>query len=265
MSLVDKIGIDELGKSKWGKMPHEEKLLAAYTVVKDESSYHGSMAEENFQIFLDALNKCVGGNEVQRQLIEKQYAVSLNKLTFDYVIAKEIKNICNLGSLLGRTETPYPEYFWKIYARYSKKSIEMFQSDMDHRALQVAMSQLIEYHAILRQSGADETERRKVLKEMLSLVRVQCWEVLKFIDIYASTPKRFRDELQVFLLECFWDTSCNEWRSFKGSWYGSQKANEKQTPQKTMLIIGSSAMMGYGKISTQKEQWIPNTILCRVK
>jgi hypothetical protein len=224
-TLVDKIGMDEVGKSKWRKMSSEEKLLAAYTAVKDESAYNGSMATANFQKFLDALNKCVGGNEVQMQLIEKQHAIALNALSFDNVIAKEVKKICDINTLMGRTNNPSQEYFWKAYTRCSKKSIEAYKSDMDHCVLQVAMSQLIEYHNVLQRTGAAKAERDKIFEEMLSLLQVQICRILECIDIWTNDPVLYN--IQDL---CFWDTSSDSWLTFNGIKY--EPNYPKTTPPK---------------------------------
>jgi hypothetical protein len=206
--------MDEVAKSKWRKMSSEEKLLATYTAVKDESAYCEGMATANFQKFLDALNKCVGGNEVQMQLIEKQLAIALNALSFENVIANEVKKICDINTLMGRSNNPSQEYFWKAYTRCSKKSIEAYKSDMDHRVLQVAMSQLIEYHNVLQRTGADKAEQGKVFKEMLSLLQVQICRILECIDTWTNNPVLYN--IQDL---CFWDTSANVWLRFNGMKY----------------------------------------------
>jgi hypothetical protein len=137
------------------------------------------MRATNFHLFLDALQYFLGGEIVQRVLVEKQLEVAIDSLTFENIIARELKKMCDINKMLGKSPPPYSEYFWRVYETESSKLIDTFKADMDHGALQAAMSQLIEYDQLIRQLQCEEIEHRKVIDAMESLVRLQMAMLMK--------------------------------------------------------------------------------------
>jgi GTP-binding protein EngB required for normal cell division len=59
-SLVDRIGCDEVGKSKWRNLALEERYRVAYKAVSNKANYEGNLKATNFHSFLEALNSCLG-------------------------------------------------------------------------------------------------------------------------------------------------------------------------------------------------------------
>jgi hypothetical protein len=178
-ALVDKLGCEEFGKSKWRKLTQDEKYIAAYSAVSCQSSCEENLKATNFHVFLDTLERIAGSDAAQLALIEHQIGVTLNKISFEQSIAHELKKVYDLRQALDKGGRPitvfgYPQYFWKTYSIGSQKQVEFYQTMMDYTSLQMAMSQLVEYNAFLHGIGQDHVnERRNIADAMISLVRTQ--------------------------------------------------------------------------------------------
>jgi hypothetical protein len=183
--LVDKLGCEEFGKSKWRKLTQDEKYVAAYNAVSCQSSCEENLKATNFHVFLDAFHRIAGGDAAQLALIEHQIVVALNKISFEQSIAHELKKVYDLHQALDKGDRPttvfeYPQYFWKAYSVGSQKQVEFYQTMMDYNSLQMAMSQLVEYNAFLHGIGQDnEDERRNIADAMIYLVRTQIGTFVK--------------------------------------------------------------------------------------
>jgi hypothetical protein len=105
----------------------------------------------------------------------------LNVTTVD-----EICKIISISECIGLVDMQFHNHFWDAYKSYMEKSIEIYKTSMDHRGFGMAMTQLVQYDSLLRQVGADESERRKVVDEMVCLVRVQIKELLKYADLWPT-------------------------------------------------------------------------------
>jgi hypothetical protein len=99
-ALVDKLGCEEFGKSKWRKLTQDEKYIAAFDAVSCQSSCEENLKATNFRVFLDALQRIVGSDAAQQALIEHQIAVALNKVSFEQIIAHKLKKVYDLHQAL---------------------------------------------------------------------------------------------------------------------------------------------------------------------
>jgi hypothetical protein len=195
-ALVDKLGCEEFGKSKWRKLTQDERYLAAHNAVSCQSSCEENLKASNFHVFLDAFQRIVGSGAAQLALIEHQIAVALKKITFERIIAYELKKVYDLRQVLDKCDHPstafdYSGYFWETYSIGSQQRVELYQTMMDYKGLQMVMTQLVEYNAFLRGIGQDkEDERRKIADAMISLVRTQICTFVKHGMKFENWTKR---------------------------------------------------------------------------
>jgi hypothetical protein len=178
-TLMEKIGRDEVGKSKWRKLSVEEKCRAAYAAVSSEAACDESLQATNFHAFLEALNEAVGGHAVQLALINQQVRVSLKSLSSAASIALELQKVHNVDQALGQPPKPYSQYFWSAYAQCRKAHVAAYKADFDPKRLHAAMSQLLEYAAFVKAIGGCPDEHAKIVDSMATLVRSQISIVLQ--------------------------------------------------------------------------------------
>jgi hypothetical protein len=208
MASIDKIGMDIVGRLKWRELIPSEKYRTAYEAVTNETNSKKNLDATSFPDFLLALYQCVGSSKVQLDIIQKQLSVALKHVkVLDSATVDELCKIIRISEHLGLTNTQFHKHFWDAYKSFMKKSIEIYKSEMDHQVFIMAMTQLAQYDSLLRQVGADESERRKVVDEMVYLVRVQIKELLKFASLW---PTGSPDSNKASKL-CYYDTKNKKW------------------------------------------------------
>jgi hypothetical protein len=210
MALIDKIGIDVVGRFKWREMDSSAKCKAAFDVVTNETIFTKNVDATNLPNFLLALNQHVGGSKVQLDIIQKQISVALKHVKIlNVTTVDEICKIIKMSECLGLVDMQFHNHFWDAYKSYMEKSIEIYKSSMDHRVFDVAMTQLVQYDSLLRQVGAAESEHRKVVDEMVCLVRVQIKELVKYADLW---PTGFSlDESKIDYQNIYYDNDKQKW------------------------------------------------------
>jgi hypothetical protein len=177
--LVERLGRDEVGKSRWRSLTPDEKNLAAYKAVTSDTYKH-SFEDTNFDKLLQAFALRVGGNEAQLSLIGNQLKLILNSLSFDTVVAQELGRLSYIYRALPWKAIPYKIQFWGVYTECIKPCVASLKSDANHRGLQRAMSQLIAYAQFVEENEEnDDIERKKIVKEMTSLVCLQIHVLLE--------------------------------------------------------------------------------------
>jgi GTPase SAR1 family protein len=212
MVLIDKICMDEVGRSKWREMSHECKLETAYKAVTSKTTLQKNMDATNFQTFFLALNQCVGGNEAQLKVIQKQLSVSLKRLqTFGETTVDEIRNVISIRDRLGiEGDIHFSTHFWDAYKLHIVKATELYKADMDLQNFYLAMSQLIEYHAVLMQVGPNASECGKVVNEMISLIRIQVNGLLKYAESWPKDCSIFSEKPKE--KDCiYYDSQADQW------------------------------------------------------
>jgi hypothetical protein len=170
--------------------------------------FQESFEETNFGSFLHDFNRHIGGSKAQLSIIDKQLTVKIKSvLSFDTTIADELKKIDDMHKALSRERKSYDIFFWAAYREGSRRCIEDYKSDMDHSRLQAAMSQLIQYHHFVEENKDTAADRRKILEEMASIVRLQ-------ISTFLSHSKSMAEWTKVggFLDTCFEWKDARRWR-----------------------------------------------------
>jgi hypothetical protein len=150
MALIDKIGMDIVGRLKWRELIPSEKYRTAYEAVTNETILTKNLDATNFPNFLLALDRCVGGSKVQLDIIQKQLSVALEHVkVLDSATVDEIHKIIRISEHLGLANTQFHKHFWDAYNRYMKASIEIYKSEMYHQFFIMAMTQLVQYDSLL--------------------------------------------------------------------------------------------------------------------
>jgi hypothetical protein len=225
MEWIDKIGTDEFGRSKWRKLSPEEKYEAVYQTMSEESVYDEVLAGTNFPRFLNALKEAVGGPTVQLKLIKKQLSIALKAVqTFDATTVSTISKIKCISERLGiATDMTFNDHFWTTYKNYIADATEVYKTNTDHKVFRVAMSQLIAYDAELSQTDSHETEHQKVVDAIISLLRLQLRELLKYAE---SWQQRYLEQTHVTECLVYFD---EQWKyAYDGS---TLSARTNQPPQ----------------------------------
>ena len=203
MMWINKIGIDEVGRSKWRQMPNEQKLDAAYKLISDATAVQEILSATNFPKFLDALTEFVGGSVAQLELIQKQLEVALKEVqSFDETTMTTISKIKCISERLGiATAMSFNDHFWTTYKQYVACATETYKLNADHKVFHLAMSQLIAYDAELSQASSDEVERQKVVNEMISLVRLQFIELLTYAESWQQRYLSNKETIDIFVYQ----------------------------------------------------------------
>ena len=172
--FVDKLGKAQLGKRKWSTLSAEEKVAEVYDKV---SSKQEVLQESNFEAFLSALNRFVGGEDGQRSLIEKQFQVTLWALqdpdldllassSSGSTISELFHNVFQEAQILYGNEAQknLPQYllnaeFWKIYKSYEEKCLDEFRKrgPLVANILAGPVGELLSFHKLCEEFDPDES------------------------------------------------------------------------------------------------------------
>jgi hypothetical protein len=125
IALIDKLGRDEVGIFKWKKLSLDAKYAVAYDAVSNTKQYQERLQATNFYKFLSAFSFCLGGDEVQRNLIEHQVTVSLRYMSLDSPVATQLRTIYERCKVLKKPTSPcavrwLPMLIWKLVKPWSR-------------------------------------------------------------------------------------------------------------------------------------------------
>lgn len=207
--LVDKIGHDEIPKSKWRQLTQDERYQAAFEAVSCKSTCEGSLKATNFQSFIGEFKRFLEGDDVQLNLLMNQVEVMRRSLSFDRMIASDLQKICDFHRVLGRMEASYAKDFWGVYSPGSNNSLETFKTEANPRCLHAAMSQLVEYGEFVKRIGGGEKENEKIVRAMESLLRLQIGTLVKHANA-SEWDNESKQEARLRLYD--WDDTLLRWR-----------------------------------------------------
>ena len=178
--LITKIGRDEIGRQKWNKLTQEQKYEVAYSAVSDDAQYKERLELTQFDKFMDILALSCGGEEVQREMIQKQIHTSLKKgISWEHPMADDLLSIYERCKAIRMPADALIDSFWREYAKHESHSCLLFSRDMDLRALLGACDQLYEYFDRFVKpvyEGVESVigkEKKKVAEAMESLLEYQ--------------------------------------------------------------------------------------------
>jgi GTPase SAR1 family protein len=153
IALIDKLGRDEVGNFKWKKLSLDAKYAVAYDAVSDTEQYQERLEATNFDKFLSAFSFCLGGDEVQRNLIEQQLTVSLRNLSLETPVASQLRAIYERCKVLKKPTEQLKTSFWSMYEKISKDAFSVFDSHMDTGGVTKALDELMGYSALATELG----------------------------------------------------------------------------------------------------------------
>jgi GTPase SAR1 family protein len=180
-SLIDRIGCDEVGKTRWRNLSKEERYRVAYEAVSNKANYEGNLKATNFHSFLEAMDHYLG-EPVQLAIIHKQLDVCMKSHDFDRIIAHELGKAHDMCKRLDMPPLKYAQHFWGIYDNCSAVRFQAYSSDMDLNGLHEAMLQLIEYAKFLESAADRGSELEKALDAMTSLISKQVRWIVQHSD-----------------------------------------------------------------------------------
>ncbi len=178
LKLIDKIGRDEVGNHKWKKLPLEKKYKTAFDVMKDAEQYQERLETTNFDKFLLALSYSIGGDDVQRRLLDLQVQVSLRKLSGGSPVIEYLRAIYGKCVAIDSDPRRLKDAFWKSFGNSGVKAFTRVASDVDSTALAATFDELIAYREFVHEVGWDE-EEGNIVNQMVALVGEQVRFVLQ--------------------------------------------------------------------------------------
>jgi hypothetical protein len=236
-ALIDTIGYNEFARSKWMIMTQREKCEKAFEAVSEASKCEILLASTNFTSFHRELKELIGGDESQRALINRQLNVALYQIKgLNSSTVASIKRILHFSEQIG-VETPsYKIHFWKPYKNYTKDSIDAYKSDMDFKGFNLAMSQLIEFDAVLTTYDANDIDHQTVMNEMIALVRAQVSELLKHASAWSfGTSNTYTRSDLAMSNNLYYNNRSRKWNYIDVNFspygpYGTFENNTKENP-----------------------------------
>jgi GTPase SAR1 family protein len=200
-SLIDHIGRDEVGKTKWRNLELKERYEVVHTAVCNKANCDANLKASNFHSFLEALNHHLDGPG-QLAMIQKQLDVRLKSLNFDSIVAHELRNSFDMRARLGLPQLNYAIHFWGVYDRCSTGLIQEYASDLELGGLHEAMLQLIEYATFLEYVEDSGSELAKAMNTITSLILKQVQQIVHFSALEYCWRR---------MAEPFFDWNGTEW------------------------------------------------------
>jgi GTPase SAR1 family protein len=192
IALIDKLGRDEVGNFRWKKLSLNAKYGVAYDAVSDTEQYQELLEATNFDKFLSAFTFCLGGNEVQRNLIEQQMAVSLRNLSLDSPVASQLRAIHECCKVLKKPTGQLKTSFWSMYEKLTTEAFSLFDINMDTGGMTKALDELMGYSALATELGwTDQSDM--ITMKMDELLRCQLSIILGKANDWVSTGCRLFD------------------------------------------------------------------------
>jgi small GTP-binding protein len=176
IALIDKLGRDEVGNFKWKELSLDAKYAMAYDAVSDIKQYQERLEATNFDKFLSAFSFCLGGDEVQRNLIEQQLTLSLRNLSLDSPVASQLRAIYECCKVIKKPTEQLKTSFWFMYEKLSRDAFSLFDIHMDTGGVTKALDELVGYSALATELGwTDQSDlipmkMDELLRRQLSII-----------------------------------------------------------------------------------------------
>jgi small GTP-binding protein len=153
IKLIDKLGRDEVGNFKWKKLSLDAKYDTVYQAVSDTERYQERLGATNFDKFLSAFSICLGGDNVQRDLLDKQLTFALRSVSLDTLVASQLRSIHERSKAINKPTLELKASFWALYQQRAENALSAFYHDMDTKGLSKALEELVEYSALTEELG----------------------------------------------------------------------------------------------------------------
>ena len=170
--LIEKLGPEEVGKWKWRKLNQDEKYQVAHDAISDVSRYRQRLEATNFDKFLLALGKTVGGNERQLKLIELQLMVATKAISPANCVASQIRCIFEKRSVLGHATESLIAAFWRTYSDAETIAFARLKSPSDVPKLKHLPAYLSAFWDLCKDVGWLD-QKLTILSQLKGIVRRQ--------------------------------------------------------------------------------------------
>jgi GTPase SAR1 family protein len=101
VDLIDKIGREEIGRTKWKGLSEEEHYQTVFKIVTDADMCTAGLQTSNYDKFIQVLTFAVGGMEKQTELIKKQIDVEAAKISCKVIIMDQLEPLIARKKKLG--------------------------------------------------------------------------------------------------------------------------------------------------------------------
>jgi GTPase SAR1 family protein len=169
--FIEKIGKDSYGR-QWKRFGKDQQLAKAYEAVSDEEQCQDGLEASNFETFIKVLSLCIGDEDRQGALIQKQIDVALKRLKDakpDTNLGTELLSVHKTLTLLGKSTDHLPATFWASYKGLKTKAFAEFDEKFEASCFANTIDQLFGYIDTLR-SVKWSGEMEKVVNETRELV-----------------------------------------------------------------------------------------------
>jgi hypothetical protein len=185
--LIDKFGLDEVGKHKWKSLKTEdEKYEKAYEELKDPGLFRERLQATNFDKTIDLLSFTICGCDVQTQLIGAQLDFTMSTSAKRNVM-DVLRDIHKKKVAIGAPIDTLPPFFWKTYKECEDDAFEKLTGPGAVNYLEQPMNLLIDYHRFATNVEWPE-EAEAMVEKLVALVRRQMKWVLDLVYDQESIP-----------------------------------------------------------------------------
>jgi small GTP-binding protein len=206
-NLIQKIGREEVGRSKWNRLSQEAQYKEAFNVVSDPAMCNDGLQASNFDSFLRVLSCAVGGKLTQSTLLMKQVELKMKQIKHDQCLVAQIDPlVAEMRKIPQSNAKNLGHYFWLHYGTSKALAISKLNHPTDLRQLSIVMDQLTAYLG----RAADIIDRKRTLEEMKSLVVKQLEVLISMFKLWCSAKAQTESQEQT--LPWSWLVlSPNEW------------------------------------------------------
>lgn len=154
------------------KLSEEEQYQVAHGAVSDTSRYRERLEATNFDKFLTALAKTVGGTQRQLYLIQMQLEIATKSLSPTRCVAAQIRRIYEKRKVLGESTENLVAIFCATYLDSETLAFERLKTPADVSQLQSLLSYLSSFWDLCKEVGWLD-QKKTVIIHLKGLVRRQ--------------------------------------------------------------------------------------------
>jgi GTPase SAR1 family protein len=188
--LIQKIGREEVGKTRWNRLSQEQKHKAAFDIISDPTFYNDGLSASNFDTFLRVLSFAVGGKDTQLVLLRKQVEIKMSQIDYNGCLVAYLEPLVADIKKIGLSNQNTLQYYFWIYLQNSKKrALDGFINPSNIDKLAIVMNQLKVY----QEKAVDEQDRERVLQEMKSIVTAHFEKMITMFRQWCSIKGNQKD------------------------------------------------------------------------
>jgi signal recognition particle receptor subunit beta len=179
--LIDKFGLDEVGKHKWKSLKtKDEKYEKAYEELQDPGLFKERLQATNFDKVTELLSFTICGCDVQTQLIGAQLDFAMST-SAKHSVMDVLRVIHKKKVAIGAPIDTLPPFFWKAYKECEDDAFAELIGPGDVKCLEPPMTLLIDYHRFATDVKCPE-EAQAMVEKLVALVRRQINWVMDLVD-----------------------------------------------------------------------------------